>query len=320
MAGHPAFRARQVFDWLQRRGAQSFDEMTNLPKALRDELQERFQLSTCEVARKQVSRDGTVKYLFRLHDGECIESVVMDYEHGRSICLSTQVGCNMGCVFCASGLHGRVRNLSAGEMLAQIHAAQRDLDIAITHVVLMGMGEPLDNYDNTLRFLRLVNHPEGLNISQRRVALSTCGLIEQIDQLAAEGLGVTLSVSLHAAEDKLRTRLMPVNRVHPLKQLLAACRRYTEATGRRISFEYAMLRGVNDTPEHAQALAKQLRGMRCHVNLIPANEIGRGFEASAPEDVRAFQALLERRRVNATIRRSLGKDIDAACGMLKTQD
>ena len=318
LVGHPAFRAKQVFDWLQRKGAQSFDEMTNLPKALRDELSAQFRLSTCEIARKQVSQlDGTVKYLFRLHDGQRIESVVMRYEHGRSICLSTQVGCNMGCVFCASGANGRARNLTAGEMLAQIHAAQRDLDITITHVVLMGMGEPLDNYDNTLRFLRLVNLPGGLNISQRRVSLSTCGLIPQIDQLAAEGLGVTLSVSLHAADDKLRSRLMPINRVYPLKGLLAACRRYVEATGRRVSFEYAMLRGVNDSPEQARCLAEQLRGMRCHVNLIPANEVGRGFETSAPERVRAFQAALEQHRVNATTRRSLGKDIDAACGMLK---
>jgi len=320
LAGHPAFRTNQVFDWLQQKGVQSFDEMTNLPKTLRDELRGQFQLGTCEIARKQISQlDGTVKYLFRLHDGEHIESVVMRYEHGRSICLSTQVGCNMGCVFCASGLNGLTRNLTAGEMLAQIHAAQRDLNITVTHVVLMGMGEPLDNYDNTLRFLRLVIHPEGLNISQRRVSLSTCGLIDRIDQLAAEGLGVTLSVSLHAADDKLRTRLMPINRVCPLKGLLAACRRYVEATGRRISFEYAMLRGVNDSPEHARKLADALRGMLCHVNLIPANEIGRGFETSPPERIRAFQAQLEQRRVNVTVRRSLGKDIDAACGMLKSR-
>jgi len=312
----PAFRAVQVFDWLQHKGVSSFDEMTNLPKGLRTRLAEQFMLSTCDIAKKQVSADGTVKYLFRLNDGELIESVVMHYEHGRSICLSTQVGCKMGCTFCASGQHGFQRNLQAGEMLAQIHAAQRDLNITITHIVLMGMGEPLDNYDNTLRFLRLVTHKDGLNIGQRKISLSTCGLVPQIEKLADEKLGITLSVSLHAANNALRSELMPINHKYPLEELLAACQRYIAQTGRRISFEYALLRGINDTTKHAQELADQLRGMLCHVNLIPANDIGRGFAKSKPEDVTTFQAVLEKNKINTTVRRSLGKDIDAACGML----
>jgi len=321
LTGQPAFRVRQIFDWLQRQGTGSFNEMTNLPHDLRAQLSKQFQLSTCEIARKQVSQhDGTVKYLFRLNDGEHIESVVMQYTHGHSICLSTQVGCRMGCVFCASNLYGCTRNLLAGEMLSQIHTAQHDLNITISHVVLMGMGEPLDNYDNTLQFLHLANHPQGLNISQRKISLSTCGLVPQIDMLARENLGITLSVSLHAPSDTLRTKLMPINHRYPIKTLLAACRNYTKTTGRRISFEYAMLHGVNDSLAHAHALSELLRGMLCHVNLIPANEIGRGFAPSLPQHLRKFQAVLEQNRINATVRRSLGKDIDAACGMLKSRN
>jgi len=336
----PAYRAEQVFAWLHQKGVQSYDEMTNLPRDLRESLAEKFNIANCTVAHKQMSRDGTTKFLFALHDGTHIESVVMRYEHGISICVSTQAGCRMGCKFCATGGQGFTRNLTAGEIAAQVYAAQRELpplslrDISskptpgggdckegskITHIVLMGMGEPLDNYHNTLRFLRLITHPKGQNISQRRISLSTCGLVPQIEQLANEKLGVTLSVSLHASNDNLRDTIMPINRKYPIAQLLAACKHYTEQTGRRISIEYALLRGVNDTPAHARELAALLQGMLVHVNLIPANEVGRGYEPSSPEHVRRFQQALQQHRINATVRRSLGKDIDAACGQLRNR-
>jgi len=317
----PGYRAKQIFGWLQRKGVSSFDEMTNLPKDMRAQMAERFFIAPCEIARKQVSAmDGTVKYLFKLHDGETVESVVMGYEHGRSICVSSQAGCRMGCKFCASGQNGLARDLLAGEMLAQLHAARNDLGTAITHIVLMGMGEPLDNYDNTLRFIQLASHPDGLNISQRRISLSTCGIVPQIDRLAGERLGVTLSVSLHAPNDKIRAELMPVNRKYPMDKLLAACGRYAQTTGRRISFEYAMLRGINDSVECAEELAGRLRGQMSHVNLIPANETSAGYTKSKTEDIKAFQGVLEKHHINVTVRRSLGRDIDAACGQLRSQD
>jgi len=315
----PAYRAEQVFAWLHQKGVPSVDDMTNLPRELRASLAEKFSIANCSVARKQVASDGTTKFLFRLHDEQHVESVVMRYNHGTSICVSTQVGCRMGCKFCATGGQGFTRNLTAGEIAAQVYAAQRELGQGITHIVLMGMGEPLDNYNNTLRFLRLITHPKGQNISQRRISLSTCGLVPQIEQLATEGLGVTLSVSLHAPNDDLRDSIMPINRKYPIAQLLAACKHYSEKTSRRISVEYALLRGVNDTPAHARELAAQLQGMLCHVNLIPANEVGRGYEASSPEHVQRFAQTLLRHKINATVRRSLGKDIDAACGQLRNR-
>jgi len=327
----PDYRAKQIFDWLQRRGAQSAQEMTNLPKDLRTRLEQNFFISSCEIIRKQASKSGARKYLFRLHDGETIESVVMRYSYGYSVCVSTQAGCRMACAFCASGQHGFTRDLTSGEMLAQIHAAQNDLGDppqrncgfvgdpgeTISHVVLMGMGEPLDNYSNTVKFLRLASHPEGLNIGQRKISISTCGLVPRMDKLAGERLGVTLSVSLHAPNDGLRDRLMPVNRAYPIGELLAACGRYAKATGRRISFEYALLRDVNDAPEHARELAGRLKGMLCHVNLIPANPVpALGFARSKPERVHASQDILEQAGLAVTVRRSLGGDIDAACGQL----
>ena len=315
----PSYRAAQVFAWLHGKGVQNYSEMTNLPRDLRTSLAERFSIAACEVARKQVASDGTTKFLFKLHDDVHIESVVMRYEHGTSICVSTQAGCRMGCKFCATDGQGFTRNLTAGEIAAQVYAAQRETGQGITHIVLMGMGEPLDNYDNTLRFLRLITHPKGQNISQRRISLSTCGLVPQIERLANEGLGITLSVSLHASNDDLRDTIMPINRKYPIAQLLAACKSYTEATGRRMSVEYAMLRGVNDTPAHARELATLLQGILCHVNLIPANEVGRGYDASAPDDIRRFQHMLLRQKINTTVRRSLGKDIDAACGQLRNR-
>jgi len=314
----PAYRAKQIFDWLQRRGAQSAGEMTNLPKELRAQISEQFFISSCEIVNKQESTSGARKYLFRLHDGELIESVVMRYAYGYSLCVSTQAGCKMACAFCASGQHGFTRDLFPGEMLAQVHAAQRDIGEAISHIVLMGMGEPLDNYGNSVKFLRLASHPQGLHIGRRRISISTCGLVPRIDQLAGERLGVTLSVSLHAPNDELRGRLMPVNRAYPIEELLAACGRYAKATGRRISFEYALFRDVNDSPEHAKELVSRLKGMLCHVNLIPANPVPElGFTRSKPEQVRAFQSVLEQAGLAVTVRRSLGGDIDAACGQLR---
>ena len=316
----PGYRINQIFGWLQRRGAQDAAAMTSLPKDLRMQLDGEYLITSCEIVRKQESTDGTRKYLFRLYDGNTVESVVMQYEHGRSICVSTQAGCRMGCVFCASGANGLARDLLPGEMLAQVQAAQNDLGTAISHVVLMGMGEPLDNYDNTLPFLRLASHPEGLNIGQRKISLSTCGLVPQIGRLAGERLGLTLSVSLHAPNDEIRGALIPINRKYPVAELLAACRRYTEATGRRVSFEYAMFAGVNDSEACARELAQRLKGMLCHVNLIPANNLpGNAFRRSAHETIRAFQGILEKSGIAATVRRSLGRDIDAACGQLRHQ-
>jgi len=316
----PDYRIKQIFGWLQRCGAQSAGEMTNLPKELRRQLEEQFFISSCEIVKKQESSSGARKYLFRLHDGETIESVLMQYSHGWSVCVSSQAGCKMGCDFCASGQHGFARDLSGGEMLAQVHAAQKDLGKSISHIVLMGMGEPLDNYGNTLKFLRLASHPEGLNIGQRKISISTCGLVPRIDQLAGERLGVTLSISLHAPNDELRGKLMPVNRAYPVEALLSACKRYAKSTGRRISFEYALFRDVNDSPEHARELAGKLKGMLCHVNLIPANPVpALGYDRSRPEQIRAFQDILEQSGLAVTVRRSLGGDIDAACGQLRHQ-
>ncbi|MDR0532219.1 MAG: 23S rRNA (adenine(2503)-C(2))-methyltransferase RlmN [Oscillospiraceae bacterium] len=321
--GLPAYRAGQMFDWLQAKGVAGAGEMTDLPKALRGQLQSRYLITWCEIARRQESKDGTVKYLFRLHDGEWIESVVMRYQHGRSICVSSQCGCRMGCVFCASGANGCARGLLPGEILAQVQAAQRDLGEPIPRVVLMGMGEPLDNYENVLQFIKLASDPRGLCISQRKISLSTCGIVPGIDRLARERLGVTLSVSLHAPEDKLRSELMPVNRAWPLNELLRACKDYAQATSRRISFEYAMFRGENDSREQAEQLAALLRGMLCHVNLIPANAgggaqgtEGRGMRGSDRETIRMFQEILAGKGIACTVRRSLGRDIDAACGQL----
>ncbi|MDR2526023.1 MAG: 23S rRNA (adenine(2503)-C(2))-methyltransferase RlmN [Oscillospiraceae bacterium] len=316
--GQPGYRAKQIFHWLQARGARSFDEMTELPRALRECLREHYQLAPCEMADKRVSPDGTVKFLFRLGDGETVESVWMRYSYGNTICVSCQAGCRMGCAFCASGLHGLRRNLSAGEILAQCHAVRREMGQPLSHIVLMGMGEPLDNYENVLRFLRLASCPEGLCIGQRRFSLSTCGLVPQIERLRGENLGLTLSVSLHAPNDVIRSRLMPVNRRWPIAELLAVCKRYAEGSSRRVSFEYALFRDVNDSAACARELVQRLRGMLCHVNLIPGNPVPeRGFCRSTPETVRRFAFLLGKGGVHATVRRSLGCGIDAACGQLR---
>jgi len=316
--GLPAFRAKQVFSWLCR-GARSFREMTNLPGDLREALSEAYNITVPSVARKQVSKqDGTVKYLWRLADGNCVESVLMRYHYGNTVCISSEVGCPMGCKFCASTLGGLVRRLTPSEMIDQVLFTSLDAGLPVSHVVLMGIGEPLDNFDAVLRFLELVNSPDGLNISMRHISLSTCGLADKIDALAEKKLQLTLSVSLHAPDDETRSRIMPVNRRYSVETLLAACRRYFEKTGRRVSFEYTMIDGVSDSPRQAELLADRLRGMAAHVNLIPLNRVDEtGLKPSSREAVAAFQAVLERRGIPATVRRSLGGDIDASCGQLR---
>ena len=314
--GEPAFRAKQVFSWLHG-GARSFDEMSNLSKPLRAKLAERFYITAPAVARKQVSRlDGTVKYLWELRDGNCIETVLMSYHHGNTVCISTQVGCRMGCKFCASTVAGKVRDLAPSEMLDQVLFTQLDSGREISNIVLMGIGEPTDNLDNVLRFLELVNHPEGMNIGMRHISLSTCGVVPGIDRLAELGLQLTLSVSLHAPDSETRSRIMPVNNAYDVDELFAACHRYFRKTGRRISFEYAMIDGVNDSDAQADLLAKKIHGMPGHVNLIPLNDVVESaFKPS--KRVAAFQKRLESHGITATVRRSLGGDIDASCGQLR---
>ena len=316
--GQPAFRAKQIFHWLHQKQVTAFSQMTDQPKALLARLEETWFIAAPQIRRRQQSKDGTVKYLFQLADGNCIETVVMRYHYGNTVCVSTQVGCRMGCRFCASTQAGRVRNLMAGEIAAEVYAAQRDIGERISHIVLMGIGEPLDNYDNVRRFLELVNSPEGLNIGMRHISLSTCGLVDQIDRLAGEDLQLTLSVSLHAPVDEVRSSIMPVNRRWPVQELLDACRRYFEKTGRRISFEYAMIRDVNDTPEMAKQLIRRLRGIAAHVNLIPLNDVAESpLKPSLPETVLRFQKTLEASGIPATVRRTLGSDINASCGQLR---
>ncbi len=314
--GQPKFRAKQVFVWLHR-GVTSFEEMTNLSKPLRRELEERCYITAPEVMRKQVSRlDGTIKYLWKLRDGNCIETVLMSYQHGNTVCISCEVGCAMGCAFCASTVGGLVRRLTPSEMLDQVLFTQMDSGRPISNIVLMGIGEPLDNYDTVLRFLELVNAPEGLNIGMRHISLSTCGLTKRMEQLAEENLQLTLSVSLHAPDDETRSKIMPVNRSVGVENLLAACRRYFEKTGRRISYEYAMIDGVNDADWQAELLANRLKGMPSHVNLIPLNEVS-DSPLRPSKRVRQFQRKLEERGINVTVRRRLGGDIDASCGQLR---
>ena len=316
--GEPKFRAGQVYTWLHR-GARSFDEMTNLSKALREKLATQYELTCPTVARRlQSARDGTIKYLWRLSDGNCVESVLMRYHHGNTVCISCEVGCPMGCAFCASTRGGLVRRLRPSEMLDQVLFTQIDSGLPVSNIVLMGIGEPLDNYDTVLRFLQLVNSPEGMNIGMRHISLSTCGLVDKIDSLAQEDLQLTLSVSLHAPTDEIRSGIMPINRRYNVETLLAACKRYFERTGRRISFEYAMIRGLNDTPEMADILIKKLRGIAAHVNLIPLNEVAESpLKPSYPDVVRAFQQRLEAHGIPATVRRTLGGDINASCGQLR---
>ena len=316
--GQPAYRAKQVFDWVSR-GAESFDEMTNLPKQLRSALDGKYYLYAPKAERKQVSdEDGTVKYLWGLRDGNAVETVVMRYHYGNSICISTQVGCRQGCAFCASTIGGLVRNLDAGEMLEEVMFSEKESGLKIGHIVLMGIGEPLDNFDNVMKFLQLVNHPDGMNIGMRHISLSTCGLTEKFDKLAELNLQLTLSVSLHAPDDETRSKIMPANRGRGVARLMDSCEAYFKKTGRRISFEYAMIDGVNDSDEQALLLAKYARRVSAHVNLIPLNHVDeRSFEPTPPERLKEFKKLLEREGVNVTVRRRLGGDIDASCGQLR---
>ncbi|MCD7919324.1 MAG: 23S rRNA (adenine(2503)-C(2))-methyltransferase RlmN [Clostridiales bacterium] len=314
--GEPSFRAKQIFTWLQK-GVEGFDEMTNLSKPLRRKLEERCTLSVPVVERRQVSRlDGTIKYLWRLADGNCIETVIMRYKHGNTICVSSEVGCLMGCAFCASTVGGLVRRLTPAEILDQVIFSQKDSGLKISNIVLMGIGEPMDNLDAVLRFLELVNDPEGLNIGMRHISLSTCGIVPGIQRLGGLDLQLTLSVSLHAPDNETRNRLMPVNRAYPVEELFAACHWYFQETGRRISFEYAMIDGVNDHDWQADLIVKQLKGMPGHVNLIPLNDV-RESPLKPSKRVAAFQKRLERQGVTATVRRKLGGDIDASCGQLR---
>ena len=318
--GQPKFRASQIFSWLHS-GVSSFDEMTNIPKALREELSKRCYIANVQIKKKLVSQlDGTVKYLYKLHDGEYIESVLMSYNHGYTVCISTQVGCRMGCKFCASGINGLVRDLTASEMLSQIKMAELDNNIRVSNVVMMGMGEPLDNFDNSVRFLRLVSDDNGMNVGLRHISLSTSGVVTGIKRLSEENLPITLSISLHAPFDDMRSNVMPVNKKWNIKALLNACHEYQKVTGRRISFEYAMIKDVNDSKECADALIKLLRGLLCHVNLIPANPVvENNFKRSDEQNVKSFCDYLNKNGINTTVRRTLGADINASCGQLRRQ-
>ena len=317
--GEKAFRGRQLFQWVHDKRVLSFDDMSNLSSRFREQLKERVTISGVTQVDKQVSGKGdTAKYLFALPDGNVIESVWMTYRHGNSVCISSQVGCRMGCTFCASTLTGLTRNLTAGEMLSQVYEIQRETGARVSNVIVMGRGEPLDNYENLLRFIRLLSHEKGIGISQRNITVSTCGLVDRIRDLMKEKLQITLAVSLHAPNDEIRRRTMPVANRYDMDTLLQACREYFQHTGRRITFEYSMIRGVNDQTEHARELAERLRGMNCHVNLIPLNEVKeRECLRSRPEDVERFKLVLEQYRINVTIRREMGSDIDAACGQLR---
>jgi 23S rRNA (adenine2503-C2)-methyltransferase len=316
--GQPGFRAKQVYTWLHK-GVRTYEEMTNLPQNLRAQLAQRYPICPPEVVRKQESaKDGTIKYLWRLSDGNCVETVLMRYHYGNTVCISTEVGCRMGCAFCASTLGGLVRRLEPFEMLDQVLFTQVDSGLPVSHIVLMGIGEPLDNFDNVMKFLELVNSPEGMNISMRHISLSTCGLVPKIDELAKRKLQLTLSVSLHAPNDEIRNRIMPVNKAYPTEELLEACRRYYQATSRRISFEYAMIDGVNDREQDARELLRRLKGLPAHFNLIPLNHVEESpLKPSTRKAVAAFQKTLEDGGVTATVRRTLGGDIDASCGQLR---
>lgn len=315
--GEKSFRAGQVFKWLHS-GVTSFDEMTNVPKTLWQKLPDLY-ISVPKIERKLVSSDGTVKYLWRLADGECIESVVMNYEHGYSICISTQAGCCMGCKFCASTIGGKIRDLTPGEIEDQIIFAGKDMGVRISNVVLMGIGEPLDNYDNVIKFLRNAGHEKGLNIGMRHITLSTCGLVDKMYALADEGLPITLSVSLHAPTDEIRRSIMPVANKYTIEEIIKACKYYIHKTGRRVSFEYTLIKDVNDSKENAKTLASLVKGMQSHINLIPVNEARKNISRSTGVTINVFKDILASGGVNVTIRRTLGGDINASCGQLRNK-
>ena len=318
--GERGFRSVQVFRWLHS-GAEAFSDMTNLPETLREKLDGEFMITVPVILEKHVSNlDGTIKYLWRLHDGNTVESVIMEYEHGTTVCISTQVGCRMGCAFCASTIGGLTRNLAASEMLDQVLFSQLDAGTRINNVVLMGIGEPLDNFENVLRFLKLINHKSGMNIGARHITLSTCGIIENIDKLAGYDIQLSLAASLHAPDDETRSRLMPVNKLSGVDELLQSCERYFRATGRRISYEYSLIDGINDTPRHAELLAQKLKNTGSHLNLILLNNVpDLKLRASPPGNVQLFIKLLKQKGVCFTVRRRLGSDIEASCGQLRAR-
>ena len=316
--GQPAFRGKQVYTWLHK-GVGSYDEMTNLSKSLREQLAKEYPIYTPKVVRKQESKkDGTIKYLWQLADGNCVETVLMRYHYGNTVCISTEVGCAMGCAFCASTIGGLVRRLEPYEMLNEVLFTQIDSGLPVSRVVLMGIGEPLDNFDNVMRFLELVNSEDGMNISMRHISLSTCGLIPKIDALAERKMQISLAISLHGPNDEIRNRVMPVNKAYPIEPLLECCRRYYEATSRRIHCEYAMIDGVNDREQDAKELLRRLKGLPAHFNLIPLNHVEESpFQPSTKANVAKFQKILEDGGITATVRRTLGSDIDASCGQLR---
>ncbi len=316
--GEPKFRAAQVFDWISR-GVRDFDKMSNLSKPLREKLKNEYYLHEPKVLSKQVSKiDGTIKYLWELRDGNAVETVVMSYKHGNTVCVSSQVGCRQGCAFCASTIGGLVRNLEASEILDEVLFSELDSGKKISNIVMMGIGEPLDNFDNVMKFLALVNHPKGMNIGMRHISLSTCGIIERFEDLAKQDMQINLAVSLHAPDDETRSKIMPANHGRGVDKLIDSCKRYYDSTGRRISFEYAMIDGVNDTVEHAKLLAKHAKTVSAHINLIPLNYVEeRPFKPSTPENLKAFIMILEQSGANVTVRRKLGGDVDASCGQLR---
>lgn len=317
--GEKSFRAKQIYQWVHQKLAADFEDMSNLSKALREKLRQQYTLTALNPVEVKISKiDGTRKYLFRLSDGNVIESVWMQYHHGNSVCISSQVGCRMGCRFCASTLDGLERNLTAGEMLDQIYRIQADTGERVSNIVIMGSGEPMDNYDNVVRFIRLISHDQGLNISQRNITVSTCGIVLGIRRLAKEGLSVTLALSLHAPNDEVRKTLMPIANKYRIQEILAACQEYFEETGRRLTFEYSLVSGVNDNLEEARALASLLKGMHGHVNLIPVNPIQeRDYVQSDRRAIEAFQHYLESQKIAVTVRREMGRDINGACGQLR---
>lgn len=319
--GEKPFRAEQIFKWLYQEKVTSFEEMTNLSLTLREKLVQNYTMDNFGILQKQESSDGTIKYLFDLLDGNAIETVLMSYHHGYSICVSSQVGCKMGCKFCASTGINFIRNLSSGEIVEQILAVEQDAGVTISNVVFMGIGEPLDNYDHVVKAIRLINHPKGLNIGARHISISTSGLVPKIEDLAKENIQCTLSISLHATTNEKRSEMMPVNTRYPIEELLEACRNYTEQTHRRISFEYALAKDKNDNLEDAKQLVNLLKGMLCHVNLIPINPIEKGtFKKASNENIIRFRDYLNEHGIVATIRRELGSDIDAACGQLRRKN
>ena len=316
--GLPAFRAKQLFSWMHEKYVGDTDSMTNLTKDMREKIKEDGFVVLKEETRQVSKKDGTVKFLYKLHDGQMIETVFMRYSYGNSICISSQAGCRMGCRFCASTIGGLVRNLSASEMLEQVYATMRLTGERISNIVIMGTGEPLDNYDNVIRFIRLITDEKGYNLSMRNITMSTCGIVPKIDELADEKLAITLAISLHAPNDEKRRSLMPIAEKYSIKEILDACKRYFDITGRRISFEYSLVKGQNDSKEDALELAELLKGQNCHVNLIPVNSIEeRNFEKGDNNSIQNFKLVLEKNSINVTIRRSVGSDIDAACGQLR---